>query len=86
MPEHYNAGDRMPEGGTIRIRRDALAPTTTLGLRVDDGVEKLIDTPPALHAAVSADYAARWPDLTPPTLAECHAFCAGAVITTTESN
>lgn len=34
-----------PDGGTIRVRRDALAPTTTLGLRVDDGVEKLIDTP-----------------------------------------
>lgn len=34
-----------PDGGTIRIRRDAQAPTTTLGLRVDDGVEKLIDTP-----------------------------------------
>ncbi len=27
-----------------------------------------------LHAAVTADYAARWPDLTPPTLAECEAF------------
>ena len=39
--------------------------------------------PAMLHYAVSADYAARWPDLTPPTLAECEAFCAGAVITTT---
>ena len=38
----------------------------------------LVNNPPALHAAVSADYTARWPDLTPPTLAECHAFCAGA--------
>lgn len=34
-----------PDGGTIRMRRDAQAPTTTLGLRIDDGVEKLIDTP-----------------------------------------
>lgn len=33
-----------------------------------------------LHAAVSADYAARWPDLTAPTLAECQAFVAGAQI------
>lgn len=38
----------------------------------------LISHPAALHAAMSADYAARWPDLTPPTLAECEAFCAGA--------
>lgn len=27
-----------------------------------------------LHAVVAADYAARWPDLTAPTLAECEAF------------
>lgn len=32
-----------------------------------------------LHAAVAADYAARWPDLTAPTLAECEAF-VGAVV------
>ena len=43
-----------PDGGTIRIRRDALAPTTTLGLRVDDGVEKLIDTPLSDVRAISA--------------------------------
>ena len=39
-------------------------------------------TLPALHAAVSADYAASWPDLTPPSLAECEAFCALAIIST----
>ena len=33
-----------------------------------------------LHAVVSADYAARWPDITAPTLAECQAFVAGALI------
>lgn len=42
-----------PDGGTIRMRRDAQAPTTTLGLRVDDGVEKLIDTPLADVRAIS---------------------------------
>lgn len=35
--------------------------------------------PDALHAAVSADYAARWPDFTPSTLVECQAFCAGVI-------
>ena len=33
-----------------------------------------------LHAVVAADYAARWPDLAAPTLAECEAFVAGALI------
>lgn len=38
----------------------------------------MLANPQALHAAVSADYAARWADLVPPTLEECEAFCAGA--------
>lgn len=33
-----------------------------------------------LHAAVSADYASRWPDMTVPTLDECEAFVAGVVL------
>lgn len=37
--------------------------------------------PEALHAAVSADYATRWPDLIAPSLAECEAFCAGMIET-----
>lgn len=40
----------------------------------------LIRHPAALHAAVADDYATRWPDLTPPTLDECEAFCAGAIL------
>ena len=39
----------------------------------------MLGHPEALHAAVSADYAARWADLVPPTLAECQAFCAGVI-------
>lgn len=31
-------------------------------------------------AAVAADYATRWPDLTAPTLAECQSFVAGCEI------
>lgn len=33
-----------------------------------------------MHAAVTADYAQRWPDRTPPTLAECKAFCAAVTV------
>lgn len=40
----------------------------------------MLGNPAMLHAVVSADYAARWADLKAPTLAECEAFCAGAVV------
>lgn len=36
--------------------------------------------PELLHAACLADYAARWPDLDPPSLEDCQAFCAAVVI------
>ena len=40
----------------------------------------MLTHPEALHAAVSADYAARWADLVPPTLAECEQFCLGVIV------
>ena len=40
----------------------------------------MLTHPEALFAAVSADYAARWADLVPPTLAECEQFCAGVIV------
>ena len=40
----------------------------------------MLANPQALHAAVSADYAARWADLVPPTLAECESFCNGVIV------
>lgn len=43
----------------------------------------MASNPAMLHYAVTVGYAARWPELTPPTLAECERFCTGAVITTT---
>jgi hypothetical protein len=45
----------------------------------------LLATPPALHAAVSADYGARWADLEPPNLEQCEAFCAGAELNASHS-
>lgn len=38
----------------------------------------LFADPDVLHSVVSQDYATRWPDLTPPTLEECAAFCEAA--------
>jgi hypothetical protein len=40
----------------------------------------MLANPELLHGAVSADYAARWVEFTVPTLSECEAFCAGAVL------
>jgi hypothetical protein len=40
----------------------------------------LIANPEALHAAVSADYSARWPHLTPPTIGDCEQFCGSVVV------
>lgn len=37
----------------------------------------LITDPQTLHTVVLSDYAERWAGLTPPTLAECQAFCTG---------
>lgn len=39
----------------------------------------LLAHPADLHAYCAQDYATRWPDLTPPTLAECERFCAGVI-------
>lgn len=45
----------------------------------------LIAQPEMLHATVAQAYADRWPDLVPPTLAECQAFCAGVVVVGNET-
>lgn len=44
--------------------------------------EVMLHDPVMLHAVVSADYAARWADLFPPTLVECEVFCALAKVPT----
>lgn len=43
----------------------------------------MLSAPEMLHYAVTQDYAARWADLTPPTLEECQAFCAAVVLPVT---
>lgn len=42
------------DGGPVRLRRDAGAPTATLGYRLDDGAEKLVDTALADVRLISA--------------------------------
>lgn len=40
----------------------------------------LLTVPQSLYAIVSDDYETRWPDLTPPTLEQCNAFCTGVIL------
>lgn len=44
----------------------------------------LIATPAALHQVVGADYAARWPDLVPPSPEDVAEFCSSARIVVTD--
>lgn len=59
--------------------------TTTTPCRPEFAAQALAmaSNPAMLHYVVSARLATDWPELTAPTLAECQAFCAGAVITST---
>ena len=40
----------------------------------------MLNSPAMLHGACAADYAARWPDLTAPTKAQCTAFITQSAI------
>lgn len=42
------------DGGSIRLRRDGGTPTSTVGYRIDDGVEKMVDTALADVRLISA--------------------------------
>lgn len=41
----------------------------------------LLGNPHGLHMAVAADYAARWPELEPPSSDDIAAFCSAATMT-----
>lgn len=41
--------------------------------------QAMLADPALLHQAVVDDYAARWADLTPPSLADCEFFCASVI-------
>lgn len=48
--------------------------------------QALAADPAKMHAAVTADYAQRWPDLTPPTLEQCAVFCAAVQVVVTDAS
>ena len=79
-------------GGAASFRRDAVGYENELPVYADTistrapctaafyaQAQVMLSDPAMLHAAVSQDYATRWPDLTPPTLAECESFISGII-------
>ena len=61
------------------IYGDTISTTTPCTSAFKAKCEYMLMNSDALHAAVAADYSKRWADLTPPTLAQCQAFCAGVI-------
>ena len=70
----YTEGE-MPEP----IYGDNIFVSTPCRQEFAEQVLLLIANPAMLHAVVAQDYAARWPDEVPPTLAECESFCASVI-------
>ncbi len=70
----YTEGE-MPEP----IYGDTIFVSTPCRKEFAEQVPLLLANPAMLHAVVAQDYAARWPDEVPPTLAECEAFCASVI-------
>ena len=70
----YTEGE-MPEP----IYGDNIFVSTPCRQEFAEQVPLLIANPAMLHAVVAQDYAARWPDEVPPTLAECESFCASVI-------
>jgi hypothetical protein len=64
--------------GMVRWTDNGDTITTTTACTEDfyGQAQAMLADPALLHGAVVADYAARWADMTPPTLAECESFCA----------
>jgi hypothetical protein len=54
---------------------DTITTTTPCTEAFAAQAQAMLADPALLHGAVVADYAARWADMTPPTLAECEQFC-----------
>ena len=71
-PDSGGADSWMVDGDTIT----AAGPCTE---QFHAQVQAMMADASLLHQVVAADYAKRWAELTPPTLAECEAFCASVI-------
>jgi len=69
----YNADETPIYSGNINV-------TTRCTAQFKGQADYLMTNPQALHDALAADYANRWTELTPPTLAECTLFCNSIIV------
>jgi hypothetical protein len=53
--------------------------TTPCELEFKEKALLMMQYPSELKAEIDRQYQTRWPDLTPPTLAECELFCASII-------
>lgn len=44
IPAGAVTAELQADGGSVRLRRDATSPTASLGYRLDDGAEKVVDS------------------------------------------
>lgn len=69
-------------GGDKSFHPDAdgltISMTTPCRPEFKAGAIRMLQHPDEAYAFCLAEYARRWPDLTPPTLSEVHAFCVAA--------
>jgi hypothetical protein len=61
------------------LEGDTITTSTPCTEAFYDQAQAMLADPALLYGAVSADYSARWSDLTPPTLSDCEAFIAGVI-------
>lgn len=68
------------DDGTPVVDQATLTTTTACTPAFKAQALAMLADPALLYQACLADYAARWPGLTPPSLSDCQAFCAALVI------
>lgn len=78
--EHNFHRDITGYDGETPIYADTISTSVMVTADFKAQSDYMMEHPEALFAACAADYATRWPDLVPPTLAECEAFVAGVVV------
>lgn len=72
-------GDEFADPPVATVYADTISVSTPCRQQFADNVPYLLANPAVLHGMIQADYADRWPEITPPTLADCQAFCVAVI-------
>ena len=77
--EHNFHRDVLSYDGETPIYADTISTSVMCTADFKAQSDYMMEHHEALFAACQADYATRWPELTPPTLEECEAFVDGII-------